>query len=90
MEIKIIEEKKNKLVFEMDMDHGFCNFLKEELLNDDKVKVATYSIKHPLISKPRMIVETDGTDPKKTLNEAVNRLKKRLEKFGTDFTKEVS
>ena len=32
MEIKTIENKKNKLVFEIkDVSHGFCNVLKKEL-----------------------------------------------------------
>ena len=90
MEIKILEDKKNKLIFETDLSHTFCNVLKKELWNDSHVKVATYSIRHPLISKPRMIIETDGSETaKNTLLAAVQRLKKASEKFKKEFSKEV-
>ena len=87
MEIKIIEEKGNKLEFEIDESVGFLNALKKELLNDSSVKVATYFVKHPLVGKPKMIVEAD--DPKKALNGAVSRLKKINAKFVADVKKEL-
>lgn len=82
MKIEIIEEKKNKITFELpEMTHTFCNMLKTELWNDEHVKVATYTIRHPLIGKPKFIVETDGADPKKTLIAAGQRLQKQVSKF---------
>ena len=89
MEIKIIEEKKNKIVFELDETHTFCNLLKKELQNDNNVKIATYSIDHPLIGKPRFIVETSGTDIKKTLIDAAKRIGKVSDKFAEEFKKGV-
>lgn len=91
MELNIVEEKKNKIVFESDnLGHTFCNVLKKELWNDKHVKVATYSVSHPLVSKPRMIVETDTNETaKQALLSAVTRLKKTSEKFKKEFTKEV-
>ena len=91
MKLKILEDKKNKLVFESeDLGHTICNVLKKELWNDSHVKVATYSIRHPLVSKPRMIVETDGSETSKAaLLAAVQRLKKVSEKFRKEFSKEV-
>ena len=91
MKIKIIEDKKNKLIFESEgLGHTFCNILKKELWNDSHVKVATYSILHPLVSKPKMIVETDGSGtPKNALLAAVQRLKRVSEKFKKEFSKEV-
>lgn len=87
MEIKIIEEKGNKLEFEIDENAGFLNSIKKELLNDPSVKVATFFIKHPLASKPKMIVEAD--DPRKALNGAVARLKKLNGKVEEDVKKEI-
>ena len=90
MELNILEEKKNALKFELrGEDHSFCNLLKDELWNDKHVKVATYNIKHPLIGIPMFIVETDGKDPKKVLDDAGKRLSKTLDKFKKDFSKEV-
>jgi len=87
MEIKIVEEKGNRLEFEIDENVGFLNVLKKELLNDDSVKVATYAVKHPLVGKPKMIVEAD--DPRKALNGAIGRLKKLNSKFLADVKKEI-
>jgi len=87
MEIKIVEEKGNKLEFEIDESTGFLNAIKKELLNDSSVKVATYSVKHPLVGNPKMIIEAD--DPRKALNNAVSRLKKLNDKFGGDVKKEI-
>ena len=83
MEIKTIEDKKNRFVFEIDgMGHTYINILKNELWNDGHVKVATYNIKHPQVSKPKFILETDGSEsPKAALSSAVSRLKKTSEKF---------
>lgn len=90
MDIQIIEEKKNRLVLQLkDQTHTFCNILKEEIWNDDHVKVAAYSKRHPLIGIPTMIVETDGEDPRKVLNSAVQRLQKVCEKFEKEISREV-
>lgn len=90
MEINVIEEKKNKLIFELKgSSHTLCNALKDELLNDSNVKIATYSIRHPLVGEPKFIVETDGVDPRKALTAAADRLKKLNERFEKDFIKEV-
>lgn len=90
MEIRIIEDKKSKLVFELDgVTHGFCNLLREELWNNNHVKVSTYAVKHPLIGKPRFIVETDGADPRKLLVDTTEKLKKLNSSFEKDFVKEV-
>ncbi len=87
MDIKIVEEKGNRLEFEIDENVGFLNALKSELLTDDDVKVATYFVKHPLVGKPKMIIE--ASDPRKALKAAVERLKKTNSKFAEDVKKEI-
>ena len=87
MEFDIIEDKKNRLVFEIEgMGHTYLNVLKNELWNDSHVKVATYSIKHDEVSNPKFILETDGSSPKTTLSGAVGRLKKLSEKFKKELS----
>ncbi|MFH1212113.1 MAG: DNA-directed RNA polymerase subunit L [Candidatus Woesearchaeota archaeon] len=77
MEVKIIEQTKKKIIFEVPgANHTFCNILKDELWNDKKVTIATYSISHPLAGKPVFVVEVDDADPKKVVLSACNRLKK--------------
>ena len=79
MELNIIEDKKNKIVFEIiGEEHTFCNALTKELWNVNGVKVAAYTIDHPLVGKPRIIVETDSSiEPKKALKEAASKLQKK-------------
>ncbi|MBW2976161.1 DNA-directed RNA polymerase subunit L [Candidatus Woesearchaeota archaeon] len=88
MEINVLEEKKNRLVFESEgIGHTFLNILKTELWNDSHVKIATYSIKHPQVSKPKFILETDGNEsPKAALTSAVGRLGKLSDKFKKEMS----
>ena len=91
MEIKVLDDKKNRLFIEVKgVDHTLCNSIKIELLNDKHVKIATYSIRHPQISVPQMIIDTDGEiSPKNALINAVQRLHKTNEKFKKEIIKEV-
>lgn len=90
MEINILEEKKDKIIFELKgANHTICNSLKNEMWNDSHVKVATYAVKHPLVNVPKMVVETDGANPRKVIADAAKRLKKSIEKFESEFSKEV-
>ena len=91
MEIMIIDDKKNKLIIEIKgVDHTLCNTIKSELWADKHMKVGTYSIRHPQISVPQMIVETDGEEtPKMALINAVQRLQKNNSKFTKEFLKEI-
>ena len=91
MEIKILEDKKNILLFEIKgKNHGFCNILKKELWNNEHVKAAAYRIEHPSIGIPEMIVETDGKEtPRDALLKAVKQLKNSNEKLIKEFKQEL-
>lgn len=82
MEIKVLEEKKGKLVISVKGGtHTLCNAIVKELWNDKHVKAAGYRIDHPLVGVPSLMVETDGADPKKTINSALGRLSKAADDF---------
>jgi DNA-directed RNA polymerase subunit L len=90
MEIKIIEEAKKKVIFEIRGEsHTLCNALKEELRNDKHVTVVSYFVSHPDIDEPTFTIETDGASPKKALMDAVKRIKKENDKFLKVFQKEI-
>ena len=91
MEIEVLDDKKNKLVIEVDgMGHTFINILKNELWNDSHVKLATYNIMHPTANKPKITVETDGSEsPRAALTSDVSRLKKTSDKFRKEVAREV-
>lgn len=86
MNINILEDKKGSLVFEIEgVSHGFCNLLKDELVKDDSVKIATYRLDHPLVGVPRMKIE--GSDARSSLKKAVKSLKKDVESFKKEAEK---
>ena len=88
MELNVLEQKKNRLIFELPgSDHTLCNALKTELWNDNDVKVATYAVKHPLLAVPKFIVETKTKDTKKVVLDAIARLKKLYKSFATTLSK---
>lgn len=91
MELKILEDEKNKMVIELDgVSHGFCNMLREKLLENSHVKIAAYKINHPLINKPNFLVETDSNEsPKNAFLGAVKKLKTFSEKVKKDFAKDI-
>jgi len=90
MEINIIEDKKNKLVFEIKgEDHTFSNLLRKELWNDKHVKASAYEIDHPLVGQPKFVLQTDGEDPKKTLKAAAKRVEKQLDKLKDEIKAKV-
>ena len=87
MDIKVLEEKNNHLVIEVDnVGHGFCNILIKELWNDNNTKSAGYHIEHPLIGKAKIIVESK-VDVRKVLNGAVKRVKNSADEFKKAFVK---
>lgn len=83
MELKILEDKKRRFVFELHgADHGFCNAIEKELWNDDAVTLASYAIDHPLAGVPKFTLETNNDrEPKEALKKALARLKKQAEQF---------
>lgn len=82
MDVKVLEEKKSRLVFTIEGDGTtLANALKKELWNDEHVKAAGFNVEHPLINIPTFVVETDGADPKKAVSAAAKRIGKAVEKF---------
>jgi len=87
MEIKIVEEKKHRLVIEVKgVSHGFCNALVAEMWNDKDIKSAGYNINHPLVGIPTLIIESKS-DAKKLLLDAIKNLKKKTSDFNKEFSK---
>lgn len=86
MKITILEQKKNKLHFELDSDHTFCNVLKKELWNDKDLHVSGYYTEHIQVGKPRFVIETSDKDPLDVLKDVVKRLKKQNAQFLDAFS----
>lgn len=88
MEIKFIEKSKNKVLFELtDVDHTFCNQLKEELWNNPDVNVSAYKKEHPLVSVPQFIVETAKGDAVDVLVATAKKIEATNKKFLSALSK---
>lgn len=89
MEFEVLENKKNRLEIKVaGADHTLLNLLVSELQKDKNVKAAAYNIEHPLVSVPKMVIETEGaTAPAKALDDAITSLKKTNDAFLQQFEK---
>lgn len=86
MEIKILENEKDMLKIEiLGEGHTLCNALRKELWEDKTVKSAGYTIGHALTPRPILVVS--AADPKKSLSEAIKRLKKTNKELRDKFKK---
>mgnify|MGYP001568326331 CR=1 FL=1 len=91
MNVKIIEEKANRLMFDVEgASHTISNAIKRQLFEDEDVKVSGYHVSHPLIGTPRFIVETKrGNDPRKAILDSLKNLKKQTEDLSKKAFKEL-
>lgn len=90
MELRILEDNKKRLVFEVKgVQHTFMNALKQQLRDDEHVPVVGYTISHQLVSEPLCVLETDGKDPRTTLVDAAKHLQKANEKFEKAVAKDL-
>ena len=88
MDIKILEQTKTRLKFEIIGEgHTFCNALRKELWQGKSVEIAGYTIEHSLVSEPVFVIETDKGSPKALLLDAVTRLKKMNSGLSSTFKK---
>lgn len=80
MELRIIEQDKDRLKIEVKGEnHTFCNLLRDELNNDKTVKAAGYRIEATFLSEPTFLIESNN--PVKALNGAIERLRTKNENF---------
>ncbi|MGM5480349.1 MAG: RpoL/Rpb11 RNA polymerase subunit family protein [Nanobdellota archaeon] len=90
MELKILEKKPKKIVFQIPgTDHTLCNILKKELLSVDGVAIASYAIEHPQIGIPTMLIETTSSKikPLDIIESALAAIKKKNTAFVKHFKK---
>ncbi len=91
MEVSVLKEEKHKLKLGIKGEtHTFCNYIRKELWQDEHIKISGYNIQHSLTGHPVLLVETDDkSDPKKSLQKAVERLKKQNKDLRDNFKKSL-
>ncbi len=91
MNLKIIEKTDDEIMVEMAGEsHTLLNVLKSSLLDDPRIEVATYDIKHPTISEPILFVKTKGVDPVVAIREASERIIEVYEEFKAVFNEKAN
>ncbi|MFH1850050.1 MAG: DNA-directed RNA polymerase subunit L [archaeon] len=87
MEIKIQEESGRRLEAEfIGSGHTICNALSEQLQCEKDVESAGYTINHPLVGEPLIVVDTNGKrSPKAVILSSLGKLKKMNDKFRKEF-----
>lgn len=88
MKLKIIEDKKDLLVIEIEgARHTIPNLLREALLEDNSVDLAAYEKKHPMLGNPKVYIK--AKDPRKALLAAIKRTEDAVKEFEEEFEKAV-
>lgn len=82
MEISILKEEKNILEVELKGEtHTLLNALRQALWNLDDTELASYTIKHPLVTSPVLVIRTKNGKPRKALSDVITLLKKQNKEF---------
>lgn len=82
MELKVLSEDNEKIEIEIaGENHTFCNILRKELWKDKSTALASYNIKHPLVSNPVFIVQTESGKPRKVLKDTVASIKAKAKEL---------
>ena len=91
MNLEIVEQEKNRLVFELhESDHTVLLLIQGALEADSDVELATYAVDHPLVGRPKFIIETKKKSPKTVLLAAIEAVAKDLGSVHKDLTKQFA
>ena len=83
MKIKVLKKTANELKIEVEgAEHGLCNLLQKNLLEDERVDLAGYDVPHPLASNPMIYVRMKGTaKPENALIKAAEKAREANKAF---------
>ena len=86
--IKILEKKEKEMRIEIEgEDHTLLAPLTSKLLENEKVNIATYNIKHTLMSNPVLYVKMKEGDPLEAVKSAAASLASEFDEFETLYKK---
>jgi DNA-directed RNA polymerase subunit L len=86
MELKIIRKTSDEVVVEFEGEsHTILNLLRTELLSDERVEIATYDNKFPIMTNPIFRLKTRDVDPMILLREAAARIVSQCDEFSSKF-----
>lgn len=84
MEMRLVNKTNNRMEIEFIGENDtLLNLLKQRLLLDPSVKMATYIIGHPYLDNPKFIVETETGKPDAAIKNAAKELRAQFDEFET-------
>ncbi len=82
MEVKILEQEKNRLKFELvGESYTLANLITKSLWDDSDVTVSGFNLEHPQASNVVILLETKKKDAKKVLLDSINSVQKTMTEF---------
>jgi DNA-directed RNA polymerase subunit L len=91
MNLKIIKKTENQAIIEfIGEGHTILNLLRTELLVDERVLMATYDTKFPIMDNPVFRLTTKDVDPIVVLREATRRIILQCEEFSESYAGAVN
>ncbi len=90
MNLKILKKTEDELRIEFEGErHTLLNLLRSELLKDDRVVVATYDVKFPVMDNPVFRLKTRGGDPLDVIRDATARIIDQCDEFLREYDEAV-
>lgn len=89
MELELVEKDDDSILIKIvGEDHTFCNLLRAELVKDEDVLSAVYTIEHPLTEPIKFYLKVKkGKSPERVLTDAAGRIAKQMEDLREQFQK---
>jgi DNA-directed RNA polymerase subunit L len=90
MDLKIIKKTDDEISIEFTGEgHTLLNLLRTELLEDERVMLATYDTKFPVMDNPIFRLKTVGSDPVAVLRDAASKIIGQCDEFSSLFAAAV-
>ena len=90
MNLKIIKKTDDQAIIEfVGEGHTILNLLRTELLADERVLMATYDTKFPIMDNPVFRLTTKDADPIVVLREAAARIIGQCQEFSEKYAHAV-
>ena len=91
MNLKIIKKTDDQAIIEfVGEGHTILNLLRTELLADERVLMATYDTKFPIMDNPVFRLTTKDADPIVVVGEAAARIIGQCQEFSEKYAEAVN
>ena len=88
MEIRLIKKEKDSMELEVvGEDETLLEPLKQKLLEDKNVELATYLLGHPMLENPKIFVKVKSGKPQAAFKKAAKALTTEYDDFNTLIVK---